>query len=117
MVLYHLIQLGLLFCIIASSAVAESHTNLSSLLLKYLENKNQIEANKVMINHTTIQLEQHVDKPLLKQACKDKLRKKKCEKLKKKKKGKGCKKRSTRKKCKDTCGLCENDIIGKYKHD
>ena len=86
-----------------------------SLLLGYLENKNQIEANEVMINHNTLQLEEHVGKNLLKQACKDKLSKKKCVKLKKKKKGKGCKKKSTQKKCKETCGLCENDSGGNIK--
>ena len=101
----------------ASSEVAKSHPNLSSLLMEIMENKNQIEANKVMINHTTIHLEQHVDKHFLKQACKDKLSRKKCEKLKKKKRGKGCKRKSTQKKCKETCGLCENDSGGKCKQD
>ena len=115
--LYQLTQSGLLFCIMASSAVVQSHFNFSSLLLGYLENKGQLEANEVMINHNTLQLEEHVHggKNLLKQACKDKLSKKKCEKLKKKKKGKGCKKQSTQKKCKETCGLCENDGGGMIK--
>ena len=70
-----------------------------------------------MINHNTLQLEEHVGKNLLKQACKDKLSKKKCVKLKKKKKGKGCKKKRTLKTCKETCGLCENDSGGKCKQD
>ena len=99
----------------ASSSVVKSHPNLTSVLLGYLDNKKQIEANEVMINHNTLQLEEHVGKNLLKQACKDKLSKKKCVKLKKKKKGKGCKKKSTQKKCKETCGLCENDSGGKIK--
>ena len=77
--------------------------------MEYLENKKQIEANQAMMNHATIQLKQHVDKHLLKQACKDKLSKKKCEKLRKKKKEKGCKKKRTQKKCKYTCGLCGNN--------
>ena len=99
----------------ASSAIVQSHPNLSSILMEYLENKKQIEANQAMMNHATIQLEQHVDKHFLKQACKDKLSRKQCVKLKKKKKGKGCKKKSTQKKCKETCGLCENDSGGNIK--
>merc|ERR1712109_322848 len=99
-------KLCLLFCIMASSAIVQSHSNLSSILMEYLENKKQIEANQAMMNHATIQLEQHVNKHLLKQACKDKLSKKKCEKLRKKKKGTECKKKIAQRKCKGTCGLC-----------